>query len=135
LGDMFWRTFPHYEAIRVITMLNGEHCYVKGNHEELFMKYRTTTRYFESFDERSHIYPAGGPKHGIALDHYAGRTWYQSDKGAWQLYGHSHGELPDDHSSLSLDVGVDAHNYYPISIDEVRAKMEIKMKWMRKKLG
>lgn len=44
------------------------------------------------------------------------------------LYGHSHGTLPDDEAALSFDVGVDCHNFYPVSYEEVKAVMARK-KW------
>ncbi len=59
----------------------------------------------------------------IVLCHYAMRVWDQSHRGAWQLYGHSHGSLPDDPRSRSIDVGVDCHGWHPISYDEVKAIM------------
>ena len=32
----------------------------------------------------------------IVLCHYAMRVWQKSHYGAWMLYGHSHGTLPDN---------------------------------------
>lgn len=61
----------------------------------------------------------------IIMCHYAMRTWPGQHKGAISLYGHSHGNLPDDPHSLSIDVGVDCHNYAPISFEQV---MEIMSK-------
>ena len=57
------------------------------------------------------------------LLHYAMKIWRSSFRGTWHLYGHSHGSLPDDPNSLSFDVGVDCHDYYPISYKEVKAIM------------
>ena len=62
----------------------------------------------------------------IVLDHYSMRVWDRSHHGAWHLYGHSHGSLPDDPNSLSFDVGVDCHKYHPISFDEVSNIMKKK---------
>lgn len=64
----------------------------------------------------------------IVLLHYAMKVWNASHYGTWHLYGHTHGELPDDETSLSFDVGVDCHNFYPISYDEVKEIMSTK-KW------
>jgi len=52
----------------------------------------------------------------IVLCHYAMRTWPQSHRGSWMLYGHSHGMLPDDGTTLSFDVGVDCWDYKPVSL-------------------
>jgi calcineurin-like phosphoesterase family protein len=54
------------------------------------------------------------------------RVWNQSHRGALHLYGHSHGTLPDDANSKSFDVGVDCHDYHPISLDRVLAIMATK---------
>lgn len=65
----------------------------------------------------------------ITLCHYAMRVWNKSHRGAWHLYGHSHGSLPDDPHALSLDVGIDVHGYRPITFEEVAiymAKKEFK---------
>ena len=62
----------------------------------------------------------------IVLCHYAMRIWNKSHYGTWHLYGHSHGTLYDDPNSLSFDVGVDPCNYVPLSITEVKNKMNAK---------
>ena len=64
--------------------------------------------------------------------HYAMRTWNRQHKGAWQLYGHSHNNLPELPTLMSMDVGIDAHDYRPISFDEVKKHMEAKMKFADK---
>ncbi len=67
-----------------------------------------------------------GEKQEIVLNHYAMRVWNKSHYGAWHLFGHSHGTLSDDPNSLSLDVGMDAHNYQPVSLSQVAEIMETK---------
>jgi len=59
----------------------------------------------------------------IVLCHYAMRVWHHSGRGAWQLYGHSHGKLPAAEGSRSMDVGVDTNDFRPYSFDEIRAKL------------
>lgn len=59
----------------------------------------------------------------IVLSHYAMRVWDKSHWGVWHLYGHSHGNLPDDPNSLSMDVGVDCNDFTPLSFDQVKEKM------------
>ncbi len=55
----------------------------------------------------------------VVLCHYAMRRWNKSHHGAWHLFGHSHGHLADDPKLFSFDVGVDCHNYSPLSFEEV----------------
>ena len=64
----------------------------------------------------------------IVLCHYAMRVWHHSFRGAWHLYGHSHGRLPDDPAALSMDVGVDTHDFRPWHFDEIRSRMDEKAK-------
>jgi calcineurin-like phosphoesterase family protein len=52
----------------------------------------------------------------ISLSHYAGLTWSAEHHGAYQAFGHSHGRLLG--LPGSVDVGVDAQNYAPISVEE-----------------
>ena len=55
------------------------------------------------------------------------RVWNKSHYGSWNLYGHSHGSLPDDPHARAIDVGVDCHNFAPVSFDEVKVIMERKL--------
>lgn len=64
----------------------------------------------------------------IILFHYALRVWRGSYRGNWQLYGHSHGNLPDEENNLAIDAGVDAHDFSPLSYEGVKAIMKQK-KW------
>lgn len=45
-------------------------------------------------------------------------------RGSWHLYGHSHGRLPDDPLALSMDVGVDTHDFRPWHFDEIKERMK-----------
>jgi calcineurin-like phosphoesterase family protein len=61
----------------------------------------------------------------IQLSHYPHDTWEGAGKGAWHLYGHVHGALDDRHRknpawALSLDAGVDSHDFRPWSLGELR---------------
>ena len=58
----------------------------------------------------------------LVLCHYAMRVWDRSHYGSWQLYGHSHGNLPP--LPNSLDVGVDNCDYAPISLAQVSSQMK-----------
>lgn len=64
----------------------------------------------------------------IVLCHYALRVWNQSNRGSWHLYGHSHGRLPEMPTSLSMDVGVDTHNFRPWHFDEINECMRTRQR-------
>ena len=55
------------------------------------------------------------------------RVWNRAHRGAWHLFGHSHGNLPDDPHALSWDVGVDNNDYAPIHLDELAVIMARKV--------
>lgn len=132
LGDMFWRTFGLKKAIWVRQRLRGQHFYILGNHDEMFWKdeYQTVPsdlqQHFNFVGQRLFLKDKLN-RHGIVLDHYAGRVWKASHKGAWQLYGHSHGHLPEE-DYLSMDVGVDANSFTPVSFDDIAAKLRGRLK-------
>lgn len=78
----------------------------------------------------------------IILCHYGMRVWNKSHKGAWMLYGHSHGTLDQMKPQFAnptwigdqyyiknyrtMDVGVDTNNLKPYSITEIHDLMKNK---------
>jgi calcineurin-like phosphoesterase family protein len=138
LGDMFWRTTPIKEALDIRYRLNGNHYYIMGNHDELFRN-QVLRESFVWVKDAENIHPQGFPN--VYLHHYACRVWNGSHRGAYHLYGHSHSALPEanpsgtmDESPLCFDVGVDAQSFFPISIEDVKNKMDAKQaKWKPKK--
>lgn len=126
LGDF---TYGHdTDALKLFGKLNFKYLrIIFGNHDDAIRQLQHT-RYKEqacvffngSFDEIK-IY-----NQEIVLCHYALKVWNKSHHGAWHLYGHSHGTLPDDPYSLSMDVGVDTNDYYPYSFDDIKKVMSLK---------
>jgi calcineurin-like phosphoesterase family protein len=114
-------------AVRVLNRLNGNKVLIEGNHDrgclnspEFRAAFRAVHKLFEL-----DLPAEKGVRHGtkIVMCHYAMRVWNKSHHGAIHLYGHSHGSLPDDRTALSMDVGVDANSYAPVSLEEVIARM------------
>lgn len=54
----------------------------------------------------------------LVLCHYPFRSWNRQYRGAINLHGHSHGRLKP--LSRQHDVGVDAWNFRPVALDEIR---------------
>ncbi len=108
----------------IIDQLNGNIFLISGNHEgaakSLPNKFQWIKDYYELKvkDEDA----AGGVQR-IILFHYAMRVWRHDYRGSWQLYGHSHGNLPDKEDRLAFDVGVDSHDFMPLSYEEVKVIM------------
>ena len=113
--------------------LNGTICFCLGNHDKRLVKtYQDIELKLQSYQIKRaesgipYLREVTIEKQEIVLCHYAMKVWNGSHKGSWQLYGHSHGTLPDDPTALSCDVGVDCWNYYPVSMEQLRAKMKTK---------
>jgi calcineurin-like phosphoesterase family protein len=131
IGDMFWRNVPVKDALDYRYALNGEHYFIWGNHDELIERNPVLQKSFVWCKDVHNLKVDGYPP--IWLSHYAHRVWNGSHRGTWHLYGHSHSQLPEvwptgtsDESPLSFDVGVDAQSYFPVSIDQVKSRMDAK---------
>ena len=96
--------------------LKGQKFLIKGNHDTS-ERLRKATLWQEVYDVKE----IKVDKTRLFLFHYACRTWHHSHKGVIHLYGHSHGNLPGD--SQSLDVGVDAWDFRPVTLEEVKSRL------------
>lgn len=115
----------------ILDQLHGKIYLIKGNHDKLIHQNINRFQWIKSFYELT--VPDTSFKlghHLIVLCHYALKVWNASHWGTYHLYGHSHGALPDDPKSRSFDVGVDCHNFYPLSYEEVKDIMKQK-EWTR----
>ena len=117
LGDFCFGNTPA-EFHRYFDRLNGAIVLIKGNHDKLAWRHRHLFRaFFDSYLEIKLDMQL------VTLCHYAMRVFRNSHYGAWHLYGHSHGTLPDDPHTLSFDAGVDCHHFTPLSLEQVTAIM------------
>ena len=60
----------------------------------------------------------------VTFCHYAMRSWASSCHGAFELYGHSHGRMPEFDNMYSFDVGVDVWGYAPVPWSAIVLKMQ-----------
>ncbi len=119
LGDFCMGSVENVAAYRKRLNCKTIH-FVEGNHDKVTRKSQSI---YASWSSLSEIHVG---TQGIVLCHYAMRVWPHHGRGAWQLYGHSHNNLPDEPLSLSMDVGVDTHDFRPWHFDEVQAVMQAK---------
>lgn len=117
LGDFAFGDVDSSQTI--FDQLNGKIHLIKGNHDSQSVK-------IKGWQSVSHYVEVTVGKQFIVMSHYSMRVWNKSHYGAWMLYGHSHGSLPDDINALSIDVGVDCHNYFPLSLGEISRIMKNK---------
>lgn len=125
LGD--FALCPAARAVSILKRLLGTKILIEGNHDRGCLRDPVFRREFKEIHNFLEIDlpPEPGTKRGqkIVMCHYAMRVWNRSHRGSIHLHGHSHGTLPDDPKSLSMDVGVDCHNYYPVSSKDILRRM------------
>jgi len=109
LGDFSMRGDAFTSGI--LARLNGEKSFLRGSHDR-WMKSRVHTIILEV--------KAG--KHTIILCHYPLARWPKAHYNSWHLHGHCHGRFKAE--GKILDVGVDCHDFYPVSLDRVVSIMD-----------
>ncbi len=132
LGDFAFRCTPEHAA-ECLRKLTGRRIILWGNHDKP-LRQALGKGFLDDLVASGKVSFIGDPDpqfhtgfritidgQRIILSHYAQRTWLGAFRGAWHLYGHSHGNLSPFKSSF--DVGVDAHEFRPISYEEVKGKM------------
>lgn len=98
--------------------LNGKIVLIRGNHDH---KFKNLQKIFDS------VYDLLSLKlHGyyLVLSHYSMRVWDRSHYNSYNIYGHSHGRLPE--YGKSYDVGVDSNNYTPINFGDLMEILDTK---------
>jgi calcineurin-like phosphoesterase family protein len=95
--------------------LNGRIVLILGNHDKRKDVMRAG---FETIYDMAQVSVDGTL---LVLCHYAMRVWNKSHHGALHLYGHSHGTLPG--TAQSLDVGVDCWDFRPVTLTEIKERL------------
>ena len=107
-GDFAFRN--RISAHNYIESLKGNNIFLKGSHD----KWNKTGSYiWEGMIEGQYV----------VVCHYAMLTWPRSHYGSWQLFGHSHGNLPPEKYNVEkqYDIGVDNNNFYPVSFEKLKS--------------
>ena len=114
LGDWVW-TFSIGKCAETLKKLKGKKYLILGNHDnpQVYKKMLIDGIILGVYETKK-ICVEGKT---IWLSHYPHRSWNSSAHGAWHLYGHVHGTIPD--YGLSTDVGVDKWYFHPVSFEEL----------------
>lgn len=116
LGD-----FSYYKDPIIIDtlleQLNGHKHLIVGNHDN------KTVRNSKRWESVQSYHELRDTKH-IVLFHYPISDWNGRFRNSWHLYGHTHNRFHPPLGEKSMDVGVDANQYKPISLDEVENKIK-----------
>jgi len=129
LGDVFM--CDELKAERILDQLNGQKILIYGNHDKVIKRSEALrNKFVKCVDYLEITVPDIDTKHGkqfIVMSHYAMLVWNKSHHGSIMLHGHSHGTLKYPIEGKILDVGVDVHNYSPITYEEVKRIMRTKI--------
>lgn len=122
LGDLFFHN--ESRALWILDRLNGKKTLIYGNHDKVIKQSTALQAKFEKCCDYTEIYV---DKQFIVMSHYALLVWNKSHHSSWMLHGHSHGGLKYPFPGKILDLGVDAHNFYPQSFEDIKKIMDRKI--------
>lgn len=117
------------ENIPLVSKLNGNKYLVAGNHDvkaktipEFQKCFRWIKDYYELFIKEEK------KKQLLVMSHFPMMVWHKNHRGSFMLCAHSHGSLKQtlpeyNGAGKILDVGLDVHNYHPISYEKVKEIM------------
>ena len=119
LGDFTMR--PAAQAHEYLAALNGRKYFIRGNHDKFlngFEPYECDFVWVKDY----HVLKHEGRK--LVLFHYPIAEWDGFFRGSIHLYGHVHNNadsaarLP---GGLAFNVGVDCHDFRPVSMKQILA--------------
>lgn len=121
LGDLCHK-LPVEKANVVIARMNGKKILIRGNHDLQYDQ--------KLFLEILDFKVASFEEHYYALMHYPMLSWPKKEGGSIMLHGHIHADSEYNLNNLvdgnrRYDVGVDANNYYPVSIKQIEEYFRI----------
>ncbi|SUO95853.1 metallophosphoesterase family protein [Suttonella ornithocola] len=117
LGDVSFGGLS--ETFQLLAQLNGEICLISGNHDDELIHdpyLRERFRFIRPYHEEK----IDGQE--LVMCHYPIMQWRNAQRGAWHLYGHTHGSLQVH--GAAMDVGIDAHPLFRLwRWSEIKAKL------------
>ena len=111
LGD-----FAFKSPMPFVRQLNGKHILLRGNHDYWYKKAELAANFTSIHD----VLKVKWEGIVLWLSHYPHLSWPRDNHGVIHLHGHCHGGLKAP--GKSLDVGVDANDFRPLSLEEIIEK-------------
>lgn len=113
LGDF---AFTSQEQIKeYLQRMNGRKYFIYGNHDRKIRQ----GDFSEDFVWMKDYAETKINGKSVSLFHYPIHSWNKMHFGAYQFYGHTHGQIPHLYHGRSMDVGVDTHDCYPWNAQEI----------------
>ena len=122
LGD-FALGMPAAMTAELLSQLNGRKHLITGNNDSLATTNLAGWSSVQSYAE------IGLDGFGLVLCHYAFRSWRNMSRGWLNLHGHSHGRLAP--LLRQTDVGVDAWDFVPVTLEQIIAAKRPRTRTMR----
>ena len=104
------------DADNLIRKMNGKKYLIVGNHDKKY-----DPRFFEDIKDFMKISVEGS---NFALMHYPMLSCPKKSSGGYQLHGHIHARMEYNEKNRAegirrYDVGVDANNFFPVSVKQI----------------
>ena len=96
---------------KIISMLNGHHTFLKGDHDKKWLKGHPELREFKI------------NRVSVICFHWPMLSWPKSFYGSIHLFAHCHGNLT--HDKKAMDIGVDTNNFYPYSSQQIFERLGV----------
>lgn len=132
LGDLSFG--QHSDTKELVDRLNGKIHFILGNHDK-FDEIKKLNR-FETISDYINlsVEDSDTPRkfQDIMMSHYPILSWDKGHHGSFHLHGHCHGSLASNpeynwyYDRKVIDIGVNQHNYYPLSYQEIKEIMSLK---------
>ena len=125
LGDLTMKGASY--ATEVLMQLNGKKYLIRGNHDRFVNQPDFNPNLFawiKEYDELTY------QNHRFILFHYPIKEWNGFFRGSIHLHGHQHNHSSYNYENLEkglkcFDVGVDANEMEPVSIEDILAFFSI----------
>ncbi len=119
MGDLTLKGISYVNEL--VPKLNGKKYLIRGNHDLFTDKEGLTSDMFEWIKDYYELHYEGTM---FTMSHYPFVSWNERIRGAIHLHGHIHAKDTYNienavNGHYCFDVGVDANNFYPVSIDEI----------------
>lgn len=113
LGDFAFTS--EERAKGYLKRMNGRKYFIYGNHDKNIRKNDFSDEFVWAKDY-SETKILGK---NVCLFHFPIHSWNKMHYGAYQFYGHTHGQIPHLYHGRSMDVGVDTNKCYPWNASEI----------------